>query len=328
MMETNKIRREQVAIKIKNSQYEWLATAHNVKSDTMVGFIRFLKSKGVLEITNFSAQLCRKALNLGVSSKRNSEHLAGTHGEGFKIATLTMIREDYQVRYESSNYYWNFYLGGSDKGDLYCRFSPVKETELEKRKATEYSRRPSTTKRDAVSCVWEDVTVKIGKVYGKKGDRIMFSTFEDWIKVSLVLEGPSQVIASERADLIMDKSFSGKIYLKGLFLGGGHASKKLKFAYNFHTGHVSRDRQRMTDDEEEAFLIAHVWAQAIQKCEPCAIDEYFSMLQEDDDKHWYVCNAPPAFTHFQGPYIKVAFVFPRAPGLYLKSSAARIHRPT
>jgi hypothetical protein len=77
------------------------AKAHRIGSDGMLGFIRFDKLRGTLELTNFNAKLPRKALLLGASSKQNQDSMAGTHGEGFKVASLVMVRNGYQVRYES-----------------------------------------------------------------------------------------------------------------------------------------------------------------------------------------------------------------------------------
>jgi 1,4-alpha-glucan branching enzyme len=106
IVEINKVSREQIKIVIKDSSHEWTATTHH-QTEEMLSFIRYTEKKGkaVLELTNFNAQLSRKALDMGVSSKRNSESTAGTHGEGFKVASLVMVRKGFQVRYESAKFY-------------------------------------------------------------------------------------------------------------------------------------------------------------------------------------------------------------------------------
>jgi hypothetical protein len=98
----------------------WIATAHGPDSREVLGFIRHIKAKGTLELTNFKAQLSRKSLDMGESSKRHENNLAGTHGEGFKLAALVMVRKNYQVRCEASKFYWSFQLGGRKKRTLYC----------------------------------------------------------------------------------------------------------------------------------------------------------------------------------------------------------------
>lgn len=166
----------------------------------------------------------------------------------------------------------------------------MRDTEIEKRKRAEAARVASGQPRETKANIWEDVSVKIGKVYGKNGDPIDFSTFESWIKVSLALEKPTRMFQSARADLIMDKNFAGRMYLKGLFLGTSSHSRDVKFAYNFHEGEISRDREHLSNAGEEAKLLAKVWAEAIRRDEPDAVKEYTKMLREDHIKKWADVN--------------------------------------
>lgn len=182
MIEVHKVTRESITIVVKDMDHEWTATAHRNESDEMIGFIRFQKQKGMLELTNFRAQLPRRAIDLGASSKRNTNMMAGTHGEGFKVASLVMVRKQYQVRYESAKFYWSFQFGGRDKSHLYCHLTPMADSVVTKRMEAESSRIASREPRDLVSNIWEDVTVKIGKVYGVKGREIEVSEFCDGSK--------------------------------------------------------------------------------------------------------------------------------------------------
>jgi hypothetical protein len=82
-----------------------IAEARHPDTGELLGFVRYKEKDGMLELTNFKARLSRATLDLGVTSKREKDHLAGTHGEGFKIAALVMVREGYQARLETSSYY-------------------------------------------------------------------------------------------------------------------------------------------------------------------------------------------------------------------------------
>ncbi|KAH6663543.1 hypothetical protein B0J14DRAFT_449086, partial [Halenospora varia] len=62
---------------------------------------------------------------LGVTSKRKKSHLAGTHSESFKVASLVMVRYGYQVRYDASSHYWSLRLGRRDGRHLYCHLTPI-----------------------------------------------------------------------------------------------------------------------------------------------------------------------------------------------------------
>jgi hypothetical protein len=148
MIEAHKVTRENVNIVIDESSNEWIATAHRPGSPEVLGFIRFNKGKGMLELTNFNAQLTRKALDIGVTSKRYAVGQAGTHGEGFKVASLVMVRKGYQVRYESAKYYWSFQFGGRDKRHLYCHLTPMSDNIVTKRKLEVSTRKSNRQPRE------------------------------------------------------------------------------------------------------------------------------------------------------------------------------------
>ncbi|KAH9217392.1 hypothetical protein DL95DRAFT_493667 [Leptodontidium sp. 2 PMI_412] len=290
MIEAHKVTRETIRITTNDLDDEWVATAHRPGSKEMIGFIRFLKNKGTLELSNFKAQLPRKALDIGVSTKRTANNTAGTHGEEFKVASLVMVRKGYQVRYESSKYYWSFQFGGRDKRHLYCHLTPMKDTQISKRMLVHSDRTMAGKPRDLVSNIWEDVSAKIGKVYSAKGSQIETSTFLDWIKVSFELNRPPNCIKTPDGDLILSKHFGGRMYLKGLYIGNSATTKALKFGYNMSYGDVNRDRQRLINGSEEAAILAKIWGSAIIAGNEGALREYTRMLRENDLKQWADVN--------------------------------------
>jgi hypothetical protein len=284
MIETQHVSRQNIVIRVNDGDKEYVATAHCTGSDELLGYIRFEKTKGTLELTNFKATLPRKALGLGVSSKRNRGTTAGTHGEGFKVAALVMVRKGYQVRYESAKYYWNFQFGGRDKSHLYCNLRPMTDTKLAALMAADGARAAAKKPRELKANIWEDVKVTIGKVHGSAGKSIEHSIFRDWIKVSFALEHPPAVIKTTYGDLVMDTTFGGKMYLKGLYLGNSHTGKELKFCYNLYDGTTTRDRGRLTNEAEEARVLADIWAVAIRNKEAGAVQEYVKILRGADEK--------------------------------------------
>jgi len=290
MIETQKVAREDININMKETPNDWVATAHRPVSGEMLGFIRFHKRQGMLELTNFNAQLRRKALDIGVSSKRAAAGQAGTHGEGFKVASLVMVRKGFQVRYESAKYYWSFQFGGRDKRHLYCHLTPMLDNQITKRMLEESTRKMEGEERDLKGNIWEDVTVKIGKVYSSKGREIEFDGFKNWMKVPFNLYRPSRVLKTANGDLVMDKDFSGRMYLKGLFLSCNHGTRTLKFGYNFYQGDVNRDRQHMSDLRIQASTLALIWEESIKKGDHGALAEYTKMLREEDTKRWADVN--------------------------------------
>ena len=247
----------------------------NHKPGDLLGFIRFLKKKGTLELTNFKSKLTKDSLNFGESSKRKNRNLAGTHGEGMKVATVVMLRTGHQVRLESTGSYWNFSVAGRSRTQIYCRISPMKSVKLsvQKKNAKRDPKKPGNH-------IWEDVSIKIGRLRGSKSVPIDISNFKEWVQVSTDLICPSKVIETTHGNLILDENFRNKIYLKGLLLANGSA-KDFKFAYNVFHGGVNRDRQRLTNPHEEARALTKIWQLAIEQQEADVLAEYVKMLRDD-----------------------------------------------
>jgi hypothetical protein len=240
-----------------------------------LGFIQW--KDGTVQYSNFGAQLNRKALNFGVTTKSEDEDLAGVHGEGFKVASLVMVRRGYRVRYEASQFYWNFQFGGRDGDLLYCKLTRMDGKKLE-RLIEDYKKKArSGTARDLTANIWEDVTVKIGRIQGR-GLKVERADFLRWIKVSLDLDRPSTMIRTSHGSLILDDQFKGRIYLKGLLLEG-EPTIPFKFSYNFYRGEVNRDRQRMSSPGEEAKTLAKIWGEAVRLHEETVLPELIEMLQ-------------------------------------------------
>lgn len=260
--------REKIGINISETDQEWLAVASLTASGDVTGFVRFCKSEGYVEISNFNAHLPRCALDMGVSTKATDNKQAGTHGEGFKVGALVMLRKRHQVRYEASNFYWNFVFGGAKKNVLYCHLTPATSDEIQV---------TSSTKRTTKSRLWTDVTVKIGRVLTKGAKKVECSEFSTWTKVFLPFEQPRSLIRTSQGDLILDKRLAGHIYLKGLYLGES-ASKSARYGYNFYEGNINRDRHKLNKPKEEAQAIAAIWGESIKQQQDVVLPKYCELL--------------------------------------------------
>lgn len=267
-----------------NSKDVYTIEARHPDTDTLLGFISW--DKGTIQYSNFGAQLARRCLNMGTTTKRDDDDLAGTHGEGFKVASLVMVRRGYHVRYEASSFYWNFAFGRNDKDVLYCKLSAVKEKKLKKLMDVFAAKAKRGIRRELKGNIWEDVTVRIGVVHGQ-GKRVEKADFLRWIKVSLDLDSPSNVITTPYGSLILDERFKGRIYLKGLYLEAEPAMP-FKFCYNFYRGEVNRDRERFSNTKEEAKTLAKIWAEAVKLDEASSLPHLVEMLQAD--KKWADVN--------------------------------------
>ena len=78
------------------------ASAYNGNRRAL-GFIKYEKKTGRVTLTNSCMQLPADTLVIGLTSKGKHDHLAGSHGDGLKLAALVMGREGYQVRAAANN---------------------------------------------------------------------------------------------------------------------------------------------------------------------------------------------------------------------------------
>ncbi|KAL1983482.1 hypothetical protein VTN96DRAFT_10303 [Rasamsonia emersonii] len=213
-----------------------------------MGYIRYIKNTKRVELLNANARLDPKHIKLGSSSKHKNNVLAGCHGEGFKLAALAMSRENYQVRFEANNLYWNFGFRGPEKNRFYATITnskgltPPSDSECQKavKGLTGFSRRHPF-----------DVLVTIGSGPSGTAREVQVDEFQRWLDIIFDVRRPSDpasVIETDHGDLILDPAFSGKLYLKGLLLpNANQAAKNFIQGYNFFYGKVNRDRQRLTD---------------------------------------------------------------------------------
>ncbi|KIX03818.1 uncharacterized protein Z518_07371 [Rhinocladiella mackenziei CBS 650.93] len=256
-------------------------------SQELLGFIRFNKSVGSLELSNFNAHLEVKHLGIGESSKVGQDKFAGTHGEGFKIAALVMRREGHSVRFASSSYYWNFGFRGANRATLCCSLRQAK-AEAVKRKQEVYANKVTAPnfRRGLTANIWEDVTVRIGKGRGDDGTKLLEKDFRSWMEVSIDLNPPksTKIIRTDYGDLILDSRFAGHIYLKGLRIPGhGSSDRDYVFGYNFIRGSINRDRQRLANPLEEAELLAQIWHESMRAKGDDITDAYINLFRDHEE---------------------------------------------
>ncbi|KAE9373626.1 hypothetical protein N431DRAFT_338191 [Stipitochalara longipes BDJ] len=280
IIETNQFRQTQCKVIVNgfDSKNIYTAEVRHPTTQSLLGFIRW--QDGTVEISNFQARMRREMLDIGVTTKMGSRETAGKHGEGFKIGGLVMTRNRYRVQYEASDFYWTFKFGGHSQQQLYCSLSPMSENKIQKLREKDEKRIVAGAARQLQSNIWEDVTVKIGKIRGI-GEKVKKEDFLSWVNVSLDLNHPSRTIETRHGCLILDEEFAGRIYLKSLLLRGKSFEKPLKFGYNFFWGSVERDRTSLKKTGQEAKILAEIWEDAIRLHGSDVTDKYLALLRDD-----------------------------------------------
>ncbi|KAB8227538.1 uncharacterized protein BDW43DRAFT_316712 [Aspergillus alliaceus] len=238
----------------------------------VLGFIRFNKAQGSAEFTNLGSSLDPQCLEMGHTTKKNDERLAGGHGEGLKIAALVLSRADHHVKISASGLYWNFGFNGQAKKNFYCRLTPAKA-----KRDPGAPGRPSHPARLSAE-VGRDVSVLVEK--GQKGQRLSLNDFGVWMRDTVDLHAPSSSVRTPVGDLLLGSVHWGRLYLKGLRVpesSQGH--QPFRFGYNLVHGSVDRDRQRLVDAPQAAADIHSIWERAIMQDEAKALPRYLELLR-------------------------------------------------
>ncbi|KAF3798021.1 hypothetical protein GCG54_00003924 [Colletotrichum gloeosporioides] len=231
----------------------------------LLGYIKFIKQTGTLELANFSAALDPRHLSLGGTTKRDGSKTAGTHGEGFKVAALVMTRNNRVVHIEASSVYWRFGFRGDNKDKLACQITKPATSTIKKHHDSLLSEtKNGRARKNLTSYVHRDVIVRISTSKGHES--IKEQQFWDWSSVAIDLHCPSpeKIIRTEHGDLLIGPQFAGRIYLKGLRVSGhGLDGVTYSYGYDFASGRINRDRERMMKQREEARIVASIWELAV-----------------------------------------------------------------
>ncbi|KAJ0365562.1 hypothetical protein COL154_004419 [Colletotrichum chrysophilum] len=242
-----------------------IQTGADQSQKELLGYIKFIKQTGTLELANFNAALDPRHLSLGGTTKRDDSKTAGTHGEGFKVAALVMTRNNRVVHIESSSGYWNFGFRGANKDKFSCQITKPATSTIKKHRDSLLSEISNGRARtNLTSYVHRDVIVRISTPKGYES--IKDQQFWDWSSVAIDLHCPSpeEIIRTEHGDLLMGPPFAGRIYLKGLRVSGqGPGSATYSYGYDFAKGRINRDRERMMNQMEEARIVASIWEMAV-----------------------------------------------------------------
>ena len=274
------------------------------------GYIRFDKKSGTIELANFDSPFELKHLSMGGGSKKkNSDKYAGMFGEGLKLAALVMKRERYRVKISASNCYWNFQLAEGDSNNLQvedddeymnlsCNIRRAKETEIRKARAHFDYEMSKGGRQDIRAYIFQDVKVTLLTSKQKEKDKDKDNAEQDtthgpqitaeifrneWARMAIELDPskpvPGDIIHTQSGDIILDKRFAGRLYLKGLLVDE-HAEYAV--GYNFASGSIGRDRQRMPRNIEHP-IVGAIWEQAILDQRERAVQKYVALFLSEEE---------------------------------------------
>jgi hypothetical protein len=215
------------------------------------GFEMEVRHNGVdtLRVSSRDVKLDANVWLLGTSSKGSGKY-RGHFGEGLKLGVLALVRANHDVKIINDDESWSPKIeesevfGGADVLTIYTRS------------------RASQARR---------FTVEIGGI-----DK---ATWDDLKPRFLHLAKPKNMIHTTRGDVILDRSFKGKVFVKGIFVQTNHS---LAAGYNFSDVDTDRDR-KMVDSWDLHHHAAKAWEEAMtQRPTPKITSRVIKMLAAGD----------------------------------------------
>ncbi|KAJ5219075.1 uncharacterized protein N7498_001174 [Penicillium cinerascens] len=221
-----------------------------------LGFIKYEKKAERVILANSCASLRPDDLQFRQTSKEGSHYLAGCRGEGLKLAAMVMSRNGYKVHIAAGGCDWSFRAPGPSRSQFSCVIRPSRNA------TSSLHTDPTSDIAQLRSHIERDVTITIGPERNRKRDKISLELFKKWLGATLDIRGfsyPSHIIETKAGDIILDASFHGKVFYKGMLLSGPVSeTESFRLGYNFLAGTVNRDRQRLVDKQEEANIVRRI----------------------------------------------------------------------
>lgn len=186
------------------------------------------KDTQTITISNKKSKLTPKSLLLGESSKRGKDGLIGQHGEGYKVATVVLMRNGITVTiYNNENKeVWSSSLVKSRRYD-----SNIVVFDIEKKFFQKES----------------NLVVELQGITQEMYDAIVKSNLHLRDDVINVKDGVA-------GRILLDSQFSGCIYVEGLFVC---KKEEIQWGYDFKANVVKLDRDRgLVDTTDLKFVIA------------------------------------------------------------------------
>lgn len=241
---------------------------------------------GVLCIGNKNSTLDIQSLLVGTTAKQGNDAYIGQHGEGYKLATIVLLRSGHGLTFYNYNAreIWRprFVKSRKYNGALVPTFFVERVPIWDK--VPEHS-----------------LVIEVSNVSPEE--------YEDIKNSNLHLQEPVESLSTSYGSVLLDKNYRSKVYVEGLYVCD---SRKLEYGYDFKPAQLKLDRDRRLVDtfnllwQTSLLLAATRDISLIQKClkfNDGSYLQYGSIKAEISDviatnfKAEYGLNAVPVSTH-------------------------------
>lgn len=189
--------------------------------------------KDTLRVSNEGVKLDPNVWLLGTTTKREGNY-RGHFGEGLNLSMLALVRGGHSVKIINGDESWTPKIEPSETfngADVLTIYTHKRHNDIGK------------------------FVIEIGGI-----DR------ETWANLKprfLDLAKPKRVVKTTRGDVILDKAFKGKIFVKGIYV---EYRAELAAGYNFRNVDTDRDR-KMVDTWDLKYNAAKAWEEAMTQDE-------------------------------------------------------------
>ena len=210
-------------------------------------YFEYNKEEEVLSIGNKNGILEERSLLLGASSKRDDAKQIGQHGEGYKIATVVLLREGLGLKIFNQNKK-QVWVAKKVKSRSYDEEIPVFDIEHQ------------IFKKGA------DLVFEVSGVTEEMFEKIIDSNLH---LIERYRGGLGNHYESEDGKVLLDEQFRHKVFVKGLYVCDNEA---IDYGYDFSPELVKLDRDRHLIDSfnimwNSSRLIARMMdSDLIRKC--------------------------------------------------------------
>lgn len=227
-----------------------------VQNPESSSFFNYSPETQILTIGNRNSVLNIESLLLGVSTKTDDEDTIGQFGEGYKIATMVLLRSGHPV---------TFYNYGNKE---------VWTTKLVK--SRRYNGKLVPTFYVDRNYPWKsvpnvDLTITIENITPEEYTDIQNNILELCDDVGKTLECPYG-----RGRILLSEQFKGKVFVSGLFVC---ENKRLSYGYDISPRNLRLDRDRQTvSDFDLVWETSRMWSTNLET-------EEFSTLFYSEDPY-------------------------------------------
>lgn len=191
-----------------------------------------MTDSGTLIIENEGVVLPRETLLIGYSTKAHNSDALGQFGEGLKLGAMALVRDGYPITINNGDEIWKPIIVQSNKFN-----AEVLAFDITKSKKKNFTKKLTVSIKNVGVENWKDLS-----------------------KFFLFLQKPEVVYEGRDGTLIMDKEYSGMLFLKSIFVT---RDVSLNYGYNLKRGKLDRDR-KMVDRFDQRYEISQIYAEAIQ----------------------------------------------------------------